>query len=385
MAGKASAMTSRERVVAAMRRQPVDHVPCSPPINPLTDVQRRGRPWNFPWSPPGDGVEYLATELGLDPIVGVWYLGGICPDEGVKTRVWQEGDVLHKAYDTPAGALHSAVTFNDLWPFGRDVPFFHDFVAHYREPWIKTEADLACLRHIMRPPRTSEQIAAMRSGVERQVQSALKLGLATMATVGAGLTGALSMFGAKELCLLTVDQPGLVDGYLTIEHEWNLRMIEFAVEWGVDIIRRNGFYETGDFFGPATLKRFLEKRLRAEAAVVHEGGRVIAYTVLSGIMPMLDYLAGIEFDCISHLDVAFGNADAHEINAKLGDRKSFWTGPSNTFHMYAKDPDVVRRAVRHVFDAFGKTGLILGVCSSVHPMMPWENTLAMVDEWRRLR
>jgi len=225
----------------------------------------------------------------------------------------------------------------------------------------------------------------MRTGVERQIANAAKLGLPTMATIGAGLTGALSMFGAEELCLLTVDRPELVDGYLEVEHQWNLRMIEFAVEWGVDIIRRNGFYETGDFFGPATLRRFLERRLREEVAAVHQGGRVIAYTVLSGIMPMLDYLAGIGFNCISHLDVAFDNVDAAEIVSKLGDRKSFWTGPSNTFHMYAKDPAAVRQAVRHTFDVFGRTGLILGVCSSIHPMMPWENTLALVDEWRRLR
>ena len=45
----------------------------------------------------------------------------------------------------------------------------------------------------------------------------------------------------------------------------------------------------------------------------------------------------------------------------------------------------VRRAVRDVFEAFGKVGLVLGPASSVHPMMPWENTLAMLDEWRKLR
>jgi uroporphyrinogen-III decarboxylase len=378
-------MTSRERVLAAMRRQPVDYVPCAPPINPLSEVQRRGRPWNFPWAPPGDGTEYLARVLGTDPVVGVWYLEGACPDEGVSWRVWQEREVLHKVYETPSGVLHSAVLVNELWPFGRDIPFFHDFVGHYREPWVKAEADLECLKHVLLPPRTREQIQTMRSRIEERKRLADELHLATMATIGAGLTGALSMFGTEQLCLMTVDNPGLVDGYLEIEHRWNLRMIELAVDWRVDSVRRNGFYESADFFSPAMLKRFLEKRLRKEVETVHQGGLPIAYTCLSGIMPMLDYLAGIGFDCIAALDIAFDNVDLPQINAKLGDSKSFWTGPSSTFHMYAKDPEVVRKAVRDVFDVFGKTGLILGVCSSIHPMMPWENTLAMVNEWRKLR
>lgn len=153
-------MTPRERVLAAMKRQPVDYVPCSTPVNPLFEVQRRGRPWNFPWAPPGDGTEYLATVLGTDPVVGVWWLDGMYPDERVTTRVWLDGETLHKAYETPSGVLSSAVTLNELWPFGRDIPFFHDFVAHYREHWLKTEADLECLKHVMlpltRPSRSHE-------------------------------------------------------------------------------------------------------------------------------------------------------------------------------------------------------------------------------------
>ena len=45
---------------------------------------------------------------------------------------------------------------------------------------------------------------------------------------------------------------------------------------------------------------------------------------------------------LAHLDPAFDNVDLAKINVKLGGEKSFWTGPSNTFHMYSKDPEVVR-------------------------------------------
>jgi uroporphyrinogen-III decarboxylase len=385
MIGKPSAMSSRERVLAAIRRQPVDYVPCAPLFNPLYAAQRRGRAWNFPWDPSSDGVEYLVTVLGVDPVIGDWWLGWFYPEDSVKSRVWQEGALLHKAYDTPSGVLHAAIAFNELWPFGQDIPFFHDFLGHYVEPWLKSEPDLACLRHILLPPRTQEQVAQVRAAFRARKALADRFQLATTATVGSGLTSALWMFGAEGLGLLTLDDPGLVQAYLDLAHQWALPMIEILLDCGVDIIQRTGFYETCDYYSPAMLERFLGEALRQEIEIVHQAGRPYSYILYSGVMPMLDYLARLDFDCMSSLDIAFDNVDLLAVNAKLGDRRSFWTGPSNTFHMYATDPEVVRQAVRDVFAAFGRTGLIVTACSSAHPMMPWESTLAMVDEWKKLR
>jgi len=383
--GKPSVMSSRERVLAAIRRQPVDYVPCAPLVNPLSRVQRRGKPWYFPWDPPGEGTEYWVTVLGTDKVVGDWWLGRVFPEDGVRTRVWEQDGLLHKAYDTPSGVLHAAVRYDELWPFGQDIPFFHDHVGHHTENWLQTEADLACLEHILLPPRTAEQVEQVRTAFWVRKAVADRLHVATLATIGSGLTTALWMFGPAELALLTVDDPGLVERYLELEHRWSLRMIEILLDCEVDIIQRSGFYETCDYYSPAMLERFIGKTLRKEIEVTQQGGRPFSYVLYSGLAPMLDYLAKLDFDCLSSLDIAFDDIDLGAVNAKLGDRKSFWTGPSNTFHMYADDPEVVREAVRKVFAVFGKTGLIISACSSVHPMMPWENTLAMLDEWRRLR
>ena len=77
--------------------------------------------------------------------------------------------------------------------------------------------------------------------------------------------------------------------------------------------------------------------------------------------------------------------DARALKQKLGHRVSFWTGPSDTIHMPREDPDEVRRAVRHVFEVFGKTGLLITLCSSSKAVFPWANVLAMIEEWKNLR
>jgi hypothetical protein len=109
-----------------------------------------------------------------------------------------------------------------------------------------------------------------------------------------------------------------------------------------------------------------------------------AYTVHTGVMPILDYLAGLNFDSLMHVDIAFTGVDLPVIRDKVAGGKSLWTGPSSTYHLW-KGPEPTRQAVRQVFEVFGKTGLVLSQCVSSHSIMPWESTAAMIEEWKRLR
>lgn len=385
-AAAVSVMTSRERVLAAMARKEVDRVPCTPFFNPLTAKQREGHTWQFPWPQSGEGqLEYLVAVLGVDPIVSVGIPGpGACPDEGVESRTWKEGEILHKVWSTPSGDLHASIRQDEKWPYGDDIPLHHDFIAHYEEPWLQNEQDLACLKHLLQPPKTKEQIERVRRNADRAKARADRWQLATMAHIGMGLTGAQQLCGAEQICMLTVDNPELVDEYLEAEHQLNLRRMEIAMDLGVHSVRRNGYYETCDFYSPRMIERFLGERLRREAETVHQGGGLISYTLHTGVMPMLDHVASLGMDCVFGLDVAFRGQDPSIIKSKLGDTYSFWTGPSNTHHMWSDDPDDVRKAVREVFEVFGKRGLIITACPSSHSIMPWENTVAMVEEWKKL-
>ena len=293
--------------------------------------------------------------------------------------------MLHKAYSTPAGELHAAVRPSDVWPHGENLPFYSDFnVGHYVEPWVQTERDLECLKQLQIPREVDEIVDAARESFAGSKALADQYGLAIAASGGMGLTGAQHLFGVADLCMMSVDNPDLVDAYLEHEHQLNLRAIEAAGELGVDILRRNGFYETADFYGPAMLDRFLTRRLNAEAAAAHRHGMVVAYTAHTGIMPILDYLDGLTLDSIVGIDIDFKDTDITSVRDKLAHSKAFWTGPSSTYHIW-KGPDETRQAVRRVLDCFGKTGLILSQCVSSHSIMPWESTEAMIDEWKRLR
>jgi len=380
------AMTSRERLLSALRRQPVDYVPCSVAFNPLYPVQRKPG-WNFPW-PQGCPIEqriaYQVEQLGLDQTVPT--RPNLCrPHPDVTSRVWLEGDVLHKAYATLAGELHAAIRYNDLWAHGQDIPFDSDFtVGHFVKPWIQTEADLACFKYVFQLDESGQTLRASRQEFDRARRLADRYRLAVTAFIGDGLTGAQRVMGAEPLCVMTVENPGLIDAWLEHEHRITMRTIETLADWGADIFDRNGFYETADFYGPKTLERFVGPLIRREMDAARSLGMVALYTIHTGIMPILDYLATLKTDALFGIDIAFHGIDLTQVRDRLGTTNGFWIGPSSTFHLW-KGPEATRRAVQKVFEVFPRHGLVLGPGVSAHSIMPWESTLAMIDEWKKLR
>ena len=380
-------MTSRERVLAAIRREPVDHVPCVPSFNALSKVLRRDHTWNFPWSESAsreEQIQYQVETLGTDAVIHAG-AGLVEPHPDVTSRTWIEDGVLHKAYDTPSGELKASMRYTDTWPHGEDIPFYSDFnVGHATKPWIRTEADLACFKHVHRLSDSAAVLDRARRGLKEARNLAGKYGLPVQASCGMGLTGAQHLFGVDGLCLMAVDNPDLIDAYLAYEHSINVRTVEVLGEGNVDIVRRNGFYETADFFSPQMLDRFLGKFLRAEVAAAHAAGMVTSYTVHTGVMPILDHLAGLPFDSLFGIDIAFGGVEIERVQEKLAPTKSFYIGPSSTYHLW-NGAEPTREGVRKVFEVFGKTGLIISQCVSAHSIMPWESTLAMIEVWKELR
>jgi len=389
-------MIARDRLLAAIARKPVDYVPCAPFFNPLTPAQRYRHRWVFPFGPSEEEMaRYCSQELGVGPAVALpigdyqpnFFMSLSCqPDPGVSSRTWAEKDEIHKVWTTPAGKLRAAVKYDGNWPHGLDIPFFSDFtIGHFTTPWLESDADLESLRHILRPLDGKEQLDRVRFESAKYEAIAQELQLATIAHIGMGLTGAMQLCGSEQLCILMMEQPELIKGYLELEHRMNLRHMEIACELGADIVRRNGFYETCDYYSPAMLEEFLGPLLREEIDAVHAGGKLIGYTVNTGVMPMLDYLARLDFDCLLHIDMAAEGVDLARIRDKLAHRKSFWMGPSSAYHMWSDESDVPRRAMRELLGAFGKEGLIITPSPSVHSIMPWDNFLAMLDEWKQLR
>lgn len=377
-------MTSKERIIAAIRREETDYVPCVPFVSPLTEVQRRGLPYTYPFgSSQSEAVIYMQENFHTDMIVQIHLDKQL--EETVSSKIWYENGILHKRWDTPSGSIHSAVRYTEKWPYGYDIGLGHDFEAHNVEPWLKTSQDIECIKHLIQPVSKKEDLDAFRFKLMECKNLADKYDLPVMVEVGCGITKALQLFGPEVMCVKAIEEPELIERFLEIEHEANMRKIELAADLGIDILRRNGFYESCDFLSPKMLEHFLKDYLISEARLIKDVSKVSVYTLNTNIMPMLDYIAELEFDGIINVDMVFGDMNLEMLRDRVCDKKSILIGPSSPYHMCSDNPEVVRDAVRRVFQVFGNKGLLLGSCASMQPYMPWENMLAMVDEWKKLR
>ncbi len=377
-------MSSRERMRAAFCRDEVDHVPCSPFFNAQDYVHRIGKRWQSPVGPSQEEtVTYFAQERGLDPVVAIPWKRFYQRESTPEVRL--DHGVLRKTWHTPAGDITAEVSLDENWSHGFDIPLFSDGnVGHFVTPWVESQEDLTCLEYLTAPPETEQELETLRFYHAEATRLAEKHGLARLISIGSGLTDGLHSFGTNGICLKSVDEPELVDRFLEIEHRNTMENLEIALELGTDFIRRNGYYESCDFFSPGYLKQTVGDRVREEAHAIHNAGALIGYTMITGYTPIVDHLRDLDVDCIVTPDPFFHGNDPEALYTACRDRCSFWTGPSDTLHMPYDKPEEVRRAVRSTFEIFGRRGLILTPCSSGKAVFPWSGMEAMISEWEEL-
>ena len=146
-------MTSRERMMAAWRSQPVDHVPFGVHFWPTP------RHPHAIWSTERERLAfYRNREWDARLEVGTW----ISPLPDVQVEVRYEGDgveqVLHQRWQTPTGTLSERLRVTDDWPGQRDatnpVGLGDDFrTSRYLEFPFKAEEDGRRARMLKSRPR----------------------------------------------------------------------------------------------------------------------------------------------------------------------------------------------------------------------------------------
>ena len=392
-------MSPKERILAALTGKEVDYTPCAPvfwagpdfwkPVQEVNfDVDPELNHINDPiddeykWSGLEEQIHVMRDVLGVDPVL---HAGVSFSDrsKNVEEKKWVERtgshDILHKAFDTPAGVLSASVSL-EHWPHGDDIPFFTDWMASFTKYWVESLEDVEKLKHVLLPP-DEETIKRDMEANKAVFLLAEKVQLPVCSYIGKGLTGLLQLMGTENVCLASIEQPEILASYLEYEHFLNTKRMEIAMDFGVDFLGRNGFYESCDFYSPTQLEAFLRKHLQEEVDLAHAAGKPIYYTLCTGIMPMLDYVNRLHFDCIFGIDPALDQNDLRKINESLPG-KTLWTGLSAPIHIGSNREENVREAVQSAMKNVDR--LILAACPSIRNYWKFEHTLAMIDEWKKL-
>ena len=388
-------MTSRERMLAAISGQAVDHVPCC--FMSFGVLHKRCQQNMF---------DQCRAELamGLDAMLFIPTtprsqrpehpdLRGLPVRFGpeVRTREWTGTDaggekVLNKEYTTPAGPLTTGVRLSDDWPHGNHIPFLDDFqIPRAIKPLVTQASDLPALRYLLAPPQGPD-VAAFRQEAERAHAFAKEQGVLLAGGWGVGVDMAAWLCSLERLIEHMADEPEFAAQLLNEIHAWNLWRMEVVLSAGVDLYIRRGWYEGCDFIPRSFYQRVLFPQLRVEAALAHQHGAKFGYICTSGALPLIEYYLDAGVDVLIGVDPVQGtHTDMSALRAKAGKRMSLWGGVSGAVTVERGSADEVRAAVRKALGQLGKDRLVLSPVDNITVEAPqtWANIEVFIDEWRR--
>lgn len=324
-------MTSRERILSAIRFDRVDRIPVSPwgfgKINPETPLGRQ-------LIQKTDII--IDVGAGYDPFLG----------KAAKIESRQEGETIITVIHTPKG----------------------DLTSRYR----RTEVTGATIEFLLKDPSDVEKALSIPfepgdpdlSHYWKQREKIGDEGL-VMIGMGNGVATPASWFSPEGFCFAWADAPNLVERLTAVATERLIVFVEKCCKLGVDAFRICGGEYATVQLGPEGFRRLCVPYDRELIDVMHRYGAVAHYHNHGPVMRYLEDFAIIGMDSLDPLEAPpWGDADLHEARKRLGDKICF-VGNLDDMEVIDKlTTEQVLAIARERLEAAGDSGFILGGTSS---------------------
>lgn len=407
-------MTSKDRIIAAWRGEPHDHVPLTtwsfgfqPPQH--LRWQRNGREVKHwftkrlehihtlpePWELDDDFQRVLAWQsIGVDDVLDVSVPWSIDPDvTWIDSRVEagvldSQYPVLTREYQTPSGKLRHAVKKTPAeggpgWVIQPDIlPLFEDFNVPRSVKHAVTEpGEIDAVKHLYRPPSNDD--CRLFEDRMKRVKAFADLHSVPVQAWGAfGLDALVWMTGVQGAVYMSVDNPEDFRRLLDQITETDCARIELAAKHpGVDMVVERGWYASTDFWSPRLLDKFLFPHIATLSKVAHDHGKSYGYVMTTGIKALGKRLVDAGVDVLYFIDPFADRITLEEARDQLCDRLTVVGGISSLTLSASKLE--IEANVRHAMAVLGKTNrFILHPADSIFPDTTWEGLETLINTWK---
>jgi uroporphyrinogen-III decarboxylase len=381
-------LSSRERLLCAMRGQQPDHVP-------LWNLWRNEDvPFTY-----RDQVDRAEAVLGLglddtlllEPPLNKTEHYDVNRVEGISTRIRREivaderYPVLSKEYLTAGGSIRQVVRQTEDWPYGDEIRFFSDYnVPRSIEFAVKAGEDLRALRYILGEPSLAQVQefrgkAAILRNEARRLQVVLEGGWSALGDA------ALWLLGAQALLVEQMDHSDLVEELLEIICQWELKRIELLLDEKVEVIVHSAWYESTNFWSPRTFRKLVKPRLKRLVDLTHQAGALFSYIITSAWLPIADDLVEAGIDNLLGVDPIQDKIDLEKVKQKIGGKVCLWGGVNGAVTLGNGSVEEVRRETRRAIQILAPGGgFVLYPVDQLVKETPWKNVLAMIDTWKSI-
>ena len=358
------AMTSRQRVRAAMAGQPVDRVPVFPVTTRYLGARTLGIPVGRMALDPSlvfHGIRAMKDRFGFDGLeVGFGLSRGYVPP------TLEERDGV--AYLLDAEGRPYARYQEDDDPVPLDL-----------SPPLKDKSDLDTIEVV--PAERYEEQGSLEAVRELRRDYGDDLYIAGVAA-GQTMNALASWRGSDQAMYDLMDDPAFVDELMDRATDINIEVGRAHIAAGADGIYIGDAWSSASIISPKQFQRFCQPRYARTVEAFHALGAQVYIHICGNAAPLLEMIADTGVDALEPLD-PLGGVRVDDAVRRIGDRVTL-KGGVNTLTLLNGTPDDVWRESREILTAaVGKCrGFMLGSGDDIPRDTPFENIDAMVQTAR---
>jgi len=340
-------MTSRQRMIAAIHRAPVDRVPVAPwglgriaLDSPLeAELLARTDPW-------------VEVGLGCDAVGGASF----------PVEEHRKGSELRRVIH--AGGRELTAT----WTTTAQTTACTEF-------YCKTEADIEALLSIPYAP-PAPNVAAFLALKQRVGEDAL-----TTMAVSDGLCYPNDMLGTEYCSLLWAAQPELIRRMVAQAAERTARVVERACERGVDCFRIVGGEYATQLMGRRAWDELIVPFDQPLIELIHAHGGLAHFHNHGFMQRFIEDIAALGMDSLDPIEQPpYGDMQMHEARARIGDRVCLVGGLDDMEVLETRPREEVLQLGAELLERVGARGYMLGGTSSgIYGEAAARNFIALVD------
>lgn len=395
-------MTNKERMIATFKREETDYTPMHLEINQSYEVHDVAKKWKNQF----ERTDFLLS-LGVDAAIELWLPNpSMHPD--VKVYEWKEvrpGEkytLLCKQYDTPEGPLRQVIKetedLYDYWHINKNtlgkmhtkiggVGMIEDVnPSRSVEFLIKGPDDLKKMKYLFQPAHglELEKWKETAKYCKNEAEKRNVLFLARRLHCGSDLVWLTDVINSVYAMN---DNPEYIGEFLQIIEDWQISNLSLALDAGVDVVTRFGYYDIPDFWGVEHFEKHLAGKLNQEADLCHQAGVFLSQQQSKGLTQLVDVYKDVRVDILRDVDPVQGFENLAFLKKELGDKKTFWGGV-NLIDIALKGEENfdVDGMVLKAFEDLGQGGgFVLYPVTGVYVEVRWNDVLRMIEAWKKYR
>ena len=161
-------------------------------------------------------------------------------------------------------------------------------------------------------------------------------------------------------------------------------MLDMALDIGVDMVTRFGYYDSPDFWGVRYFDRYLRPLMDEEADACHQAGALLSQQQSKGLTQLVDIYKTMKVDILRDVDPVQGGEDMDLLKRELGATKTLMGGMNCDVWLANATREEIDEEVRNTLERMAPGGrFILHPIPGIYAGVPWQKVVWMIDSWKK--